>query len=61
MTDTKLQNLQAVQPDERLPCRGCPVSCPHYSVCEGRPWRMTAEVVMNVCALSGSCSELIVK
>ncbi len=45
MTDTKTQDLQLAQPDERLPCRGCQASCPHYSACEGKPWRMIAEVV----------------
>lgn len=48
MTDTKAQDLRSVQPDERLPCRGCPASCAHYSVCVGKPWRMTAEVVVPV-------------
>ena len=39
------QNLQPAQQDERLPCRGCQSSCPHNQECDGKPWRMVAEVV----------------
>ena len=43
MTETHV--LQLKQQNERLPCRGCPVTCPHYELCDGKPWRMIAEVV----------------
>ncbi len=43
MTDT--QDLRPTQSGERLPCRGCQLTCPHYQACEGKPWRMAAEVV----------------
>jgi hypothetical protein len=45
MTDTKTKDSQSAQQGDRLPCRGCPASCPHYEDCDGKPWRMDAEVV----------------
>lgn len=45
MTETKAQDLQLAQQDERLPCRGCQVTCPHLHECDSKPWRMAAEVV----------------
>jgi hypothetical protein len=42
---TETQDLPPVQQGERLPCRGCPATCPHYEVCDGKPWRLPAEVV----------------
>jgi hypothetical protein len=44
MTETKNEDLQAQQ-DDRLPCRGCPATCPYYRACDGKPWRMAADVV----------------
>jgi uncharacterized Zn-binding protein involved in type VI secretion len=45
MTDAKTQTLPHAQQGDRLPCRGCPVTCPHYLGCDGKPWRMVADVV----------------
>jgi len=45
MADAKTQDSHAVSQDDRLPCRGCPTTCPHYEACDGKPWRMAAEVV----------------
>ena len=35
---------------ERLPCRGCTADCPNYSTCEGKPWRVPAEVQRELSA-----------
>jgi len=24
----------------RLPCRGCPMECTNYNICDGKPWRL---------------------
>jgi len=45
MTEPNTQDLPPAQQDERLPCRGCQSNCPHYRACDGKPWRMVAEVV----------------
>ena len=29
----------------RLPCRGCLSSCKDYANCDGRPWRLSMEVI----------------
>ena len=45
MIGTKAQDLQPTHQDERLPCRGCLATCPYYQLCDGKPWRMTSEVI----------------
>lgn len=47
MADVKTKDSHAVSQDDRLPCRGCPATCPHYEMCDGKPWRMAAEVVTS--------------
>lgn len=34
----------ATENHERLPCRGCTLSCLNYPVCDGKPWRLANSV-----------------
>lgn len=45
MTDLNMPDLSPALQEHRLPCRGCSIACPHYQACEGKPWRMDAEIV----------------
>lgn len=45
MIKPEAEPLSASQQEYRLACRGCLPTCPHYQVCDGKPWRMEAEVV----------------
>jgi hypothetical protein len=55
MTDT--QDLRPAQSGERLPCRGCQVTCPHYQACDGKPWRMAAEAVAAKLCVNGAVND----
>lgn len=55
MTDIK--DLRPVQSGERLPCRGCQLTCPHYQACDSKPWRMAAEVVAASLGMSSTVND----
>jgi hypothetical protein len=32
------------KPPVRLPCRGCQPGCSSYATCDGKPWRLEAQL-----------------
>ncbi|MFT6221351.1 MAG: hypothetical protein ACJA0C_000753 [Candidatus Endobugula sp.] len=52
-TNINFVNLEKTSQEEslmsnkhhRLPCRGCMTNCKNYSVCNGKPWRITSDAV----------------
>ncbi len=52
MTDLNIPDLSPRPQEYPLPCRGCSSSCPHYHSCEGKPWRMDAEIVKHPAELT---------